>query len=128
MRVTTPSPSTLNEKHKMKIIKNTFIALLIAYTYAGLATAALSPTINSNHPLEVDMAEALSNVRAELNCNDDHATGITRCEKPTYIYTCSVAKKPSLLMRYHSNTATLEEFAKDAPQKGLSNCVAGNSW
>lgn len=109
----------------MNLIRNTLLSLLILSVYIGYASAALSPMINSNHPLEVDMVDALSEVRPELNCSDDHATGITRCVRPTYLYTCSVAKRPNLLIQYHSNTPTIEELDTQARSKGLTNCFAG---
>ncbi|AXI60389.1 hypothetical protein DLD99_07875 [Pseudomonas kribbensis] len=110
----------------MNLIRNTLLSLLVLPVYIGFASAALSPMINSNHPLEVDMVDALSEIRPELNCSDDHTTGITQCVRPTYLYTCSVAKRPSLLIQYHSNIATIEEFDTQARSKGLSNCYAGS--
>ena len=112
----------------MKYYKSLIAAVLIIATYSGFASAMLAPTINSDSPLEFNMGEALSEVRPELNCSTDFDTGKTQCDRPKFIYTCQVTKKPSLIIYYYSSIASLADFGKVSSQKGLTNCVAGASW
>ncbi|PMQ14012.1 hypothetical protein PseAD21_01385 [Pseudomonas sp. AD21] len=109
----------------MKNYKTIILSLFIAATYSGFASAMLSPTVDSDTPIGFNIAEALSEVRPEIKCSVNGSTGVTQCERPANVYTCRIAKKPSLMIYYHSSIATIEEFDKVAAEKGLANCFAG---
>lgn len=112
----------------MKYSKSFITAALIIATYSGFASAMLAPTVNIDSPLQFNMGEALSEVRPELNCSANANTGKIQCDRPEFIYTCQVAKKPNLMIYYYSSITTLGDFNKVSSQKGLANCVAGASW